>query len=74
LATHPDNRGRGIGQQLLAADLAQWDAEGFPAYLESTTPPMTTYERAGFHQIGAFETVIDRRPVGAMWRDPLPGR
>ena len=28
LATHPEHRGRGIGQTLLAEDLADWDARG----------------------------------------------
>src|SRR5262249_54517738 len=38
LAPHPDPRGRGIGQALLAENLASWDAAGAPAYLESTNP------------------------------------
>lgn len=48
LATHPDHRGRGVGQELLAEDLARWDAAGVPAYLESTNPATTidTRERA----------------------------
>lgn len=70
LATHPDHRGRGVGQALLAANLAAWDGAGVPAYLESTNPANDhRYERAGFRSIGGFETVIDRAWVNAMWRD-----
>jgi GNAT superfamily N-acetyltransferase len=70
LATHPDHRGRGIGQALMAANLAAWDDAGVPAYLESTNPANDhRYERAGFRSIGRFETVVDRAWVNAMWRD-----
>ena len=70
LATHPDHRGRGIGQALLAANLADWDAGGVPAYLESTNPGNDhRYARAGFRPIGGFDTVRDRARVTAMWRD-----
>lgn len=70
LATHPDHRGRGVGQALLAANLAAWDDAGVPAYLESTNAANDhRYERAGFRSIGGFETVIDRAWVNAMWRD-----
>jgi GNAT superfamily N-acetyltransferase len=48
LATHPDHRGRGIGQMLLAEDLARLDVDGLAAYLESTNPGNDhRYERAG---------------------------
>ena len=70
LATHPDHRGRGIGQALLAANLASWDDADVPAYLESTNPANDhRYARAGFRPIGRFETVRDRAWVTAMWRD-----
>ena len=69
LATHPDHRGRGVGQRLLAADLARWDAEGVPAYLESTNPANDhRYERAGFQRIGGFRAVLDDAPISTMWR------
>jgi GNAT superfamily N-acetyltransferase len=70
LATHPDHRGRGIGQALLADDLARWDVAGAPSYLESTNPANDhRYARAGFRPIGGFEAVLDGHWVTAMWRD-----
>jgi GNAT superfamily N-acetyltransferase len=69
LATHPDHRGQGIGQRLLAADLARWDAAGVPAYLESTNPGNDhRYERAGFRRVGGFRAVLDDAPISTMWR------
>lgn len=71
LATHPDHRGQGIGQRLLAEDLARFDADGLPAYLESTNPANDhRYARAGFRPVGRFRSVIDGAPVTTMWRDP----
>lgn len=73
LATHPDHRGQGIGQRLLAEDLARFDANGMPAYLESTNPGNDhRYERAGFERIGGFRAVLDDAPISTMWR-PSPG-
>ena len=73
LATHPDHRGRGVGQALLADDLAAWDAAGIPAYLESTNPANDhRYVRAGFRPVGGFHAVIDGARVTAMWR-PVGG-
>jgi GNAT superfamily N-acetyltransferase len=69
LATHPDHRGHGIGQRLLAEDLARWDAERLPAYLESTNPGNDhRYERAGFRRIGGFRAVLGDAPISTMWR------
>jgi GNAT superfamily N-acetyltransferase len=69
LATHPERRGRGLGQQLLASDLALWDEAGIPAYLESTNPVNDhRYARAGFQPIGGFDAVRNGAPVTAMWR------
>ena len=69
LATHSEHRGRGVGQQLLAADLARWDAAGIPAYLESTNPANDhRYARAGFRPIGGFDAVRNHARVTAMWR------
>ncbi|WP_431221126.1 GNAT family N-acetyltransferase [Leifsonia xyli] len=69
LATHPDHRGRGIGQGLLAESLRRFDAERLPAYLESTNPANDhRYERAGFERVGEFRSVIDGAVVSRMWR------
>jgi len=72
LATHPDFRGRGIGQALLAEDLARWDRLGLPGYLESTNPANDhRYERAGFRRVGGFDAVRDGAPISTMWRPAL---
>jgi len=69
LATHPDHRGRGIGQTLLAGMLERWDRLGVAGYLESTNPANDhRYVRAGFRPIGAFRAVIDDAPITTMWR------
>ena len=74
LATHPDHRGRGIGQLLLAENLRDWDRAGVPAYLESTNPETDhRYERAGFRRLGGFTAVLDGAPITTMWR-PVPMR
>jgi ribosomal protein S18 acetylase RimI-like enzyme len=69
LATHPDHRGRGIGQQLLAEHLERLDEAGIAAFLESTNPANDhRYERAGFRRIGGFTSVLDDAPISTMWR------
>lgn len=69
LATDSNHRGRGVGQKLLVADLAKWDALGIPTYLESSNPANDhRYVRAGFEPIGGFDAVRDDARVTAMWR------
>lgn len=69
LATHPDHRGRGIAQQLVRENLAAFDAEGLPTYLESTNPANDhRYERLGFAKIGEFAGFVDGSVVSTMWR------
>jgi GNAT superfamily N-acetyltransferase len=71
LGTNPDHRGRGLGMGLLAATLERIDAEGAPAFLESSNPVNTPrYERLGFAVCGEFALSEDGPSVTQMWRDP----
>ncbi len=57
---------------LLAANLAQIDALGLPAYLESSNPANDArYERLGFVRVGEFSAPRGGPTVGCMWREPL---
>jgi ribosomal protein S18 acetylase RimI-like enzyme len=71
LGTHPDHRGKGLGMSLLADSLAEIDAEGMPAYLESSNPGNDArYERLGFARVGEFERPDGRLTCSTMWREP----
>jgi GNAT superfamily N-acetyltransferase len=71
LGTHPEQRGRGLGMGLLAQNLSTIDAEGMPAYLESSNPQNDErYEHLGFTKVGAFSTPDDAHLVTTMWREP----
>jgi GNAT superfamily N-acetyltransferase len=71
LGTHPAYGGRGLGMALLAANLAHIDAEGMPAYLESSNPANDArYERLGFEPCTEFSTPDGLRTVTTMWREP----
>jgi ribosomal protein S18 acetylase RimI-like enzyme len=71
LGTHPDHRGKGLGLSLLADNLAKIDAEGVPAYLESSNPDNDPrYERLGFVRVGEFERPDGRLSCSTMWREP----
>lgn len=70
LGTHPDHRGQGKGMGLLAANLAQIDRLGMPAYLESSNRANDhRYERLGFVQVGEFAAPGGEPTVACMWRD-----
>jgi GNAT superfamily N-acetyltransferase len=74
LGTHPDHRGKGLGMALLRENLDLIDAEGLPAYLESSNPANDTrYEGVGFRKVGAFTTPDGARTVATMWREPRIG-
>lgn len=71
LASHPTQRGRGLGMRLLAENLARIDEQSMPAYLESSNPAnIGRYERVGFMPCGSFSTPDDSRTVTTMWRRP----
>jgi GNAT superfamily N-acetyltransferase len=72
LGTHDNHRGKGLGMALLRETLALVDAEGMPAYLESTNPKNNhRYERVGFRRIGAYSLPGEGPQVDMMWRDPI---
>jgi GNAT superfamily N-acetyltransferase len=74
LGTHPGQRGKGLGMALLSESLALIDAEGLPAYLESSNAANDArYEGVGFRKIGSFTTPDQARTVTTMWREPLIG-
>lgn len=74
LGTQPGHRGRGVGMALLAENLLTIDAEGMPAYLESSNPANdASYERIGFERIGGFTTPDGAHTVSTMWREPRSG-
>lgn len=61
-------RGTGVGSALLEARLAQVDAEGATAYLESSNERnRRLYARAGFQETSAITGIPGALPMG-MWR------
>jgi predicted N-acetyltransferase YhbS len=71
LGTDPQQRGNGYGIELLRQNLVRIDAEGMPAYLESSNPANDArYERLGFRPFGGFDRPDGGMTVTTMWRDP----
>jgi GNAT superfamily N-acetyltransferase len=69
LATADEHRGRGLGIALLRENLARIDAEGSPAYLESSNPRNNPrYEALGFAPITSFHAPGGGPVVTGMWR------
>jgi ribosomal protein S18 acetylase RimI-like enzyme len=70
LGTEPAAQGRGLGSALLDQMLARVDAEGMPAYLESSNERnLALYGRYGFEVTS--EVVIPGGPrIWPMWREP----
>ena len=55
VATHDDHRGQGIGEALLAENLAADRRRHFPAYLESSNPKnLARYGRLGLSPVDEF--------------------
>jgi GNAT superfamily N-acetyltransferase len=71
LGVHDDHRGNGIGMSLLEDNLARFDAESVPTYLESSNAANDhRYEGLGYRRIGEFRTPDDSATIAAYWRDP----
>jgi len=72
--TRPESRGQGLGMALLADNLALVDAEGRPAYLESTNEAdLGRYRSVGFVDTGRIELPRGGPVVTTMWREPAGG-
>lgn len=52
LATHPEWQGKGAGGKLLRKGLEMADAEGLPAYVESSPTGRAVYSHLGFVEVG----------------------
>ena len=71
LGTDPPRQGQGLGSAALAPVLARCDADGTPAYLESTKERNNAfYERHGFAVTGTIAIPPDGPTLWAMWREP----
>jgi ribosomal protein S18 acetylase RimI-like enzyme len=72
LGTHVDHQGKGIGSAVMQPILDRCDAEGIPAYLESSKERnVPFYRRHGFevtHEIKGD----DIPTIWTMWREPRP--
>jgi GNAT superfamily N-acetyltransferase len=70
LGTAPERQGHGIGGALMQPVLARCDANGVPAYLESSKARnLPLYERHGFKVTN--EVVLAGGPtIWTMWREP----
>jgi ribosomal protein S18 acetylase RimI-like enzyme len=70
IGVEPSRQGQGLGSALLGASLSRCDADGLPAYLESTNPRnQSLYERHGFQAMGEIK-VRSCPPIVPMLRRP----
>jgi ribosomal protein S18 acetylase RimI-like enzyme len=73
LGTRHDRQGLGLGTQLLREVLAPLDADGVPAYLESSNERnLALYERNGFRVVGELQALGRGPTIWRMWREPSP--
>lgn len=74
IAVDPARQGQGLGDKLMAHALARCDADGLPAYLESSNPRnLSFYERHGFTVLGRIQAGSSPTLV-PMLRKPRPRR
>jgi GNAT superfamily N-acetyltransferase len=73
LGTRRDRQGQGLGTQMLREVLAGADADGVPAYLESSNERnLPLYERNGFRVVDELQALGDGPTIWRMWREPSP--
>ncbi len=71
LGTDPDRQGEGLASAAMEPVLTRCDAEGVPAYLESTKERnVGFYEHHGFAVVGKEQIGLGGPPLWMMWREP----
>ena len=71
LGTVPERQGQGVGAALLQPVLALADADGMPAYLESSKERnVPFYARFGFEVVEELHSKVGSPPMWRMWREP----
>ncbi|HEY6295788.1 MAG TPA: GNAT family N-acetyltransferase [Streptosporangiaceae bacterium] len=71
LGTRRERQGQGLGTQMLREVLAGADADGVPAYLESSNERnLPLYERHGFRVVGELQALGHGPTIWRMWREP----
>jgi GNAT superfamily N-acetyltransferase len=71
LGTDPPRQGEGLASAAMQPVLDRCDAEGIPAYLESTKERnVGFYERHGFEVVGCTPIPLDGPMLWLMWRLP----
>ncbi|MCU1353072.1 MAG: acetyltransferase [Acidimicrobiales bacterium] len=71
LGTDPEHQGKGIGSALIHHITDRCDAEGLPAYLESSKERnVPFYARHGFEPGDPIDLPGGGPPVWPMWREP----
>jgi GNAT superfamily N-acetyltransferase len=69
IGVDPVRQGHGVGAALLRSRLRRCDAEGLPAYLESSNLENTPlYQHFGFHVTGTLGLLDGAPVVNTMWR------
>jgi ribosomal protein S18 acetylase RimI-like enzyme len=71
LGTAVDRQGQGVGSALMRPVLDHCDAEGLPAYLESSKERnVPFYRRHGFEVVQEVQLPGDGPTIWTMWREP----
>jgi GNAT superfamily N-acetyltransferase len=73
LGTDPPRQGEGLASAAMQPVLARCDADGIPAYLESTKERnLGFYERHRFAVTNCVDIPLDGPALWMMWREPRP--
>ena len=71
LGARRGRQSQGLGTQLLREILVGADADGVPAYLESSNERnLPLYERNGFRVVGQLQALGHGPTIWRMWREP----